>query len=65
MGANEANLIRAIRWPVTMITLGCLFFLHRSAGFNVGVLLIVFGVLTLFARGTVNAPPDTGQGGKR
>jgi hypothetical protein len=56
MNANDANLLRAIRWPVTLITLGSL-----------PVLLIVFGLLSLLGRtagarpaGVPPAPPPGG-----
>jgi hypothetical protein len=74
MNANEANLIRAIRWPVTLITLGTLFALNNFTDFGFHqtwpVLLIVFGLLSLLGRTTVAAPPGPpppgpGPGGVR
>ncbi len=60
MSANDANLLRAIRWPVTLITLGTLFALNNfgNYGFNQTwpVLLIVFGLLSLLGRTTTGAP---------
>jgi len=74
MDANDANLVRAIRWPVTLITLGSLFALNNFTeyGFNQTwpVLLIVFGLLSLLGRATgspsAGAPPSgAGTGGAR
>jgi hypothetical protein len=61
MNANDANLLRAVRWPVTLITLGTLFALNNFTifGFNQTwpVLLIVFGLLSLLGRTTRPVPP--------
>lgn len=76
MNANDVNLLRAIRWPVTLITLGSLFALNNftNYGFNQTwpVLLIVFGLLSLLGRTTAippaGAPPSgssSGAGGAR
>lgn len=72
MNANDANLLRAIRWPVTLITLGSLFALNNftNYGFNQTwpVLLIVFGLLSLLGRATRVTPPaspGSGAGGAR
>jgi hypothetical protein len=76
MNANDANLVRAIRWPVTLITLGTLFALNNFTiyGFHQTwpVLLIVFGLLSLLGRATTipspGAPPSgarPGPGGPR
>jgi uncharacterized membrane protein YphA (DoxX/SURF4 family) len=73
MSANDANLLRAIRWPVTLITLGALFALNNFTdyGFNQTwpVLLIVFGLLSLLGRTTgrapAGAPTPPGVGGAR
>lgn len=74
MNANDANLLRAIRWPLTLITLGTLFALNNFTiyGFNQTwpVLLIVFGLLSLLGRTTAGAPagappPRPGAGGAR
>jgi len=60
MNANDANLLRAIRWPVTLIALGVLFALNNFTeyGFHQTwpVLLIVFGLLSLLGRTTGAAP---------
>jgi len=72
MNANDANLLRAIRWPVTLITLGLLFALNNFTiyGFHQTwpVLLIVFGLLSLLGRTTrvvPPVPPMPGSGGPR
>ena len=76
MNANDVNLLRAIRWPVTLITLGSLFALNNfmNYGFNQTwpVLLIVFGLLSLLGRTTAippaGRPPSgssSGAGGAR
>jgi hypothetical protein len=73
MNANDANLLRAIRWPVTLITLGALFAANNFTiyGFNQTwpVLLIVFGLLSLLGRTTravpPGVPPAPGSGGPR
>ena len=62
MSGNEVSLARAIRGPITLITLGVLFALNN---FTVEyqfrktwpVLLIVFGLLSLLRRGTEPLPP--------
>ncbi|HEX3748057.1 MAG TPA: DUF5668 domain-containing protein [Bryobacteraceae bacterium] len=59
MNGNSYQIIRAIRGPITLITLGVLFALQNFT--NVGfdktwpVLLIVFGLLSMMQRGA--APP--------
>ncbi len=73
MSVNDANLLRAIRWPVTLITLGTLFALNNFSdlGFNQTwpVLLIVFGLLSLLGRTTrtapLEAPPGPPPGARR
>ena len=60
MNDNSAyQIIRAIRGPITLITLGALFVLHNFTRFGFDktwpVLLIVFGLLSLMQRGA--APP--------
>lgn len=59
MNGNSYNVIRAIRGPITLITLGILFALQNFTrwGFDQTwpVLLIVFGLLSLMQRGA--APP--------
>ena len=60
MNANDVNLLRAIRWPVTLITLGTLFALNNFTNYGFHqtcpVLLIVFGLLSLLGR-TTSIPP--------
>lgn len=72
MNANEANLLRAVRWPVTLITLGTLFALNNFTEYAFHqtwpVLLIVFGLLSLLGRTTGSPPagvPPSGAGGVR
>ena len=63
--AVDANLVRAIRGPITLITLGVLFTFDHFTPYGFGqtwpVLLIVFGLLSLLRRGSVppvGPPPD-------
>jgi hypothetical protein len=67
MNANDANLVRAIRWPVTLITLGTLFALNNFTNYGFHqtwpVLLIVFGLLSLLGRTTGVTPPATPPSG--
>jgi hypothetical protein len=74
MNANDVNLVRAIRWPITLITLGSLFALNNFTNYGFHqtwpVLLIVFGLLSLLGRTTAippaGAPPSgSGPGGAR
>jgi hypothetical protein len=62
-GNNSYQIIRAIRGPITLITLGALFALQNFTRFGFDqtwpVLLIVFGLLSLMQRGA--APPRTTQ----
>ncbi len=64
MNVNEANLLRAVRWPITLITLGVLFALNNFTPYRFHqtwpVLLIVFGVLSLLGRGVGGARPAGG-----
>ena len=59
MNGNSYQVIRAIRGPITLITLGVLFALQNFTRFGFDqtwpVLLIVFGLLSLLQRGA--APP--------
>ena len=52
--AADANLIRAVRGPITLITLGVLFTLDHFTPYSFNqtwpVLLIVFGLLSLMRR---------------
>ena len=56
MNGNSHPLIRAIRGPVTLITVGVLFALNNFTQYGFDqtwpVLLIVFGLLSLMRRGT-------------
>ena len=71
MNANDANLLRAIRWPVTLVTLGTLFALNNFTNYGFHqtwpVLLIVFGLLSLLGRTSASAVggPPPGAGGSR
>ena len=71
MSDNDVNLLRAIRWPVTLITLGSLFALNNFTNYGFHqtwpVLLIVFGLLSLLGRtqgraAAGAAPPGPGGG---
>ncbi len=61
MSGNSRSLVSAVRGPVMLITLGGLFALNNFTPYGFGttwpVLLIVFGLLTLAARGTSPAVP--------
>ena len=69
MDMNE--LYSAIRGPVTLITIGTLFAIDHFTPYGIHrtwpVLLIVFGALSLLARGGANrpAPGGAGPGGLR
>jgi cell wall-active antibiotic response 4TMS protein YvqF len=58
---GDPSLIRSIRGPITLITLGVLFALNNFTRYGFGetwpVLLIVFGLLSLLGRGTETVPP--------
>jgi hypothetical protein len=62
-GNTSYQIIRAIRGPITLITLGVLFALQNFTRFGFDqtwpVLLIVFGLLSLMQRGA--APPRPPQ----
>jgi len=62
-GNTSYQIIRAIRGPITLITLGVLFALQNFTRFGFDqtwpVLLIVFGLLSLLQRGA--APPRSTQ----
>ena len=51
MNSNNVSLLRAIRGPVLLVTLGTLFLIDHSGGIGFGrtwpVLLIVLGMLRL------------------
>lgn len=61
MKGSEVPLIRAVRGPLTLITIGVLFALQNFTPYSFDrtwpVLLIVFGLLTLVGRGLEPAPP--------
>jgi hypothetical protein len=56
MNAADRSLVRAIRGPITLITVGVLFALNNFTPYGFErtwpVLLIVFGLLSLLRRGT-------------
>ena len=56
MSASDGSLVRAIRGPVTLITVGGLFALNNFTPYRFDqtwpVILIVFGLLSLLRRGT-------------
>jgi len=64
--AADAHLIRAIRGPVTLITLGLLFTLDHFTRYNFTqtwpVLLIVFGLLSLMRRSAMPPVPPPPPG---
>ena len=71
---EDVSILRAIRGPVTLITLGALFALNNFTPYHFSetwpVLLIVFGLLSLLGRGVgapppPNAPPPPYTGGPR
>jgi Domain of unknown function (DUF5668) len=61
MNARDGSMIRAIRAPVTLITVGVLFALNNFTEYGFDktwpVLLIVFGLLSLLRRGIEPVPP--------
>jgi cell wall-active antibiotic response 4TMS protein YvqF len=63
MNGSEVPLARTLRGPVTLITLGILFALNNFTPYGFGqtwpVLLIVFGLFSLLARG--GEPPAQPQ----
>ncbi len=69
MSDNDANLLRAIRWPVTLITLGVLFALNNFTPYRFHetwpVLLIVFDLLSLLGRSARATHAADGTGGAR
>jgi len=67
---GDAGLLRAIRAPIILITVGVLFALNNFTPYGFGetwpVLLIVIGLLSLFARGEPSGPlPPPGPPGGR
>lgn len=71
MNARDANLVNAIRGPVTLITLGVLFAVDHFTEYSFlqtwPILLIVFGLLSLLGRGvhTEQHPGGRATGGPR
>lgn len=65
MNGNDGSLIRAIRGPITLITVGVLFALNNFTPYRFHetwpVLLIVFGLLSLLRRGTDPMPAGPGR----
>ena len=65
MNGNPST-VRAIRGPVTLITLGVLFALNNFTPYGFSetwpVLLIVFGALSLLSRGIPAGPPPPPYG---
>jgi hypothetical protein len=65
MNGTDASLIRAIRGPITLITVGVLFALNNFTPYQFHqtwpVLLIVFGLLSLMRRGATPPPPPYAQ----
>jgi hypothetical protein len=61
MNGNDGYLVRAIRGPITLITVGVLFALNNFTSYHFNqtwpVILIVFGLLSLLRRGTEGVPP--------
>jgi hypothetical protein len=61
MNGNSYSMIRAIRGPVTLITIGVLFALNNFTRYGFDqtwpVILIVFGLLSLLRRGTQPTGP--------
>ncbi len=61
MNGRDGSLIRALRGPITLITVGVLFALNNFTPYGFDktwpVLLIVFGLLSLLRRGVEPAPP--------
>jgi hypothetical protein len=68
MNGNSHATIRAIRGPITLITIGVLFALNNFTRYGFDqtwpVILIVFGLLSLLRRGTqpTSGPPAGGPG---
>jgi hypothetical protein len=61
MNVSDGSLIRAVRGPISLITVGVLFALNNFTNYHFNqtwpVLLIVFGLLSLLRRGTERVPP--------
>jgi len=67
MNVNEANLVRSVRGPITLITLGVLFAVDHFTPYGFEqtwpVLLIVFGLLSLAGRSASSASAARPPGG--
>ncbi len=65
MNGNDRSFVRAIRGPVTLITIGVLFALNNFTQYRFEqtwpVILIVFGLLSLLRRSTQPATPLPGS----
>ena len=68
MSGSEPSFVRAIRGPITLITIGVLFALNNFTRYRFEqtwpVILIVFGLLSLLRRGT-QSMPAAAPGGRR
>ena len=66
MSGSEPSFVRAIRGPITLITIGVLFALNNFTRYRFEqtwpVILIVFGLLSLLRRGTQVMPTATPGG---
>ena len=66
MNGSEVPLVRAIRGPITLITVGVLFALNNFTTYSFNqtwpVLLIVFGLLSLLCRGAQSVPRSARSG---
>jgi hypothetical protein len=64
MNGSEVSLVRAIRGPVTLITIGVLFALNNFTRYGFDqtwpVILIVFGLLSLLGRSTARPMQPAG-----
>jgi hypothetical protein len=67
MNGSDGSLIRAIRGPITLITVGVLFALNNFTSYRFNqtwpVILIVFGLLSLLRRGTESVAPSAARPG--
>lgn len=61
MSGNRANLMRAIRGPIMLITVGALFTVDHFGPYGIArtwpVILIVLGLLKLAERATMSSAP--------
>lgn len=62
MNGSNGSMVRAVRGPITLITVGVLFALNNFTQYGFDktwpVILIVFGLLSLLRRGMEPAPPQ-------